>query len=187
MGQASDPKPEDRLVQAGPGTDMDHAVREDLDKIRLDSLLAQQDASTELTREIEESIRAPLAVAEIAGVLDRLESPVFAELEGLMGGSEVNGLQVEKHLLAELLSDGAESAAILKRGLAFLKHKRYANAVEWWSLHRRNLDAKTSRLYLLLLIMEALTRFWAGEPERAAALRDQILSHQLYRSMGRSE
>ena len=180
MSQTPDPPPDDRLALSADSAGLDRAVRADLDKIRFDALLAHQDASTDLTRAIEDSVRAPLAVAEISGVLDRLESPVFTELAGLLDSTEASGLQMEKHLLKELLNEGAGGQAILKRGLTFVKHKRFKEAVEWWTLNRRNLDAATSRLHLFLLIMESLTHFWAGDHERAAATRDQVRAHKLF-------
>ena len=76
---------------------------------------------------------------------------------------------MERNLLADLIKDGGEAQAILKKGLVFLKHRRFAEALEWWTLNRQSLDPSSSRLSLLLLVMETLTHLWSGQPDRAAA------------------
>jgi hypothetical protein len=183
MSQPTDPHDAERLAAPGGGASLDRGVREDLEKMRVDSLLERQEATAELTRAIEETARAPLAVAEIAGVLNRLEAPAMAELEGLLAGPEAAALQMERQALTELLREGAEGKAILKRGLVFVKHRRYAEAIEWWTLQRRGLDSADSRLYLLLLVLESLTYFWAGDRARAEAVRTQVRSHKLFRAL----
>jgi hypothetical protein len=88
---------------------------------------------------------------------------------------------MERNLLAEFIRDGGEAQSILKKGLVFVKHGRFPEALEWWTLHRQSLDSSSSRLFLLLLIMETLTHLWSGHPERAAAVRNQVTSHPLFR------
>jgi hypothetical protein len=36
-------------------------------------------------------------------------------------------------------------------------------------------------LSLLLLVMETLTHLWSGHPDRAAAVRSQVISHPFFR------
>jgi hypothetical protein len=173
-----DPRPG---LESGSGS-LDRAVREDLDRFLLESSVARQDSSAELVRDLQAS--APLDLGELTGAMDRLEGaavPSFSELENLLESSEGNGLQLEKNLLADLLREGAEGQTILKRGLAFVKHRRYAQAVEWWVLNRQGLDAATSKLHLLLLIMETLTYHWANDATRAASAQQKVFAHPLYR------
>ncbi len=184
MKEESDLRTDNRLTRDAESARLDRAIREDLERMRVNEILAREDASSTLMRAIEESVRQPLAVAEVTSVLDRLESPLLAEFKGMLDGPASGGLQMEKHLLDELLREGTEGQLILKRGLAFLKHRRYGEALEWWSLNRRNLDASTSQLHLLLLLMESLTHLWAGDRERAEATRDKIRAHKLYRASG---
>ena len=189
MNPKPEPEPERNALSGGWEGGPDRAVRADLDRIRVDSLLAGQDAMEDLRREIEGAIEAPLAPSELAGSLDRLDGdvlPSMAELEALIGGEDPVGLALEGNLLADLLDAGPQNRVIIKRGLAFLKHGRHAEALEWWTLHRRGLDPATSSLHLLLLVMEALTRLWAGDNEAAAGLRDLVRSHPMARSPGRS-
>jgi hypothetical protein len=183
MSESPDPRIEQGLV-AGGDADLDRLVRQDLDKVRAELLLERQDASAELTREIEKNIRAPLVLGEISGLLDRLDGPVvptFMELQDLLAVPDSAGLQIERNLLTDLLRDGVEGQSILKTGVLFVKHRRFREGLEWWSLQRESLDPSTSRLHLLLLIMEALTHSWAGDKPRAAAVSAQVLAHPLYR------
>ena len=87
---------------------------------------------------------------------------------------------MERNLLAELMSDGGETQIDSQERLVFLKHRRFAEALEWWTLHRQSLDPSSSRLSLLLLVMETLTHLWSGHPEQAAAVRNQVTSHPLF-------
>ena len=163
---------------------IDRAVREDLERIRAESRLAREDSAQGLTRALEEALSEPLALSDIDRGLDRLEGkslPSYSELESLLAAPELHNLGMERNLLAELMGEAGETQAILKRGIVFLKHRRFAEALEWWTLHRNGLDPNSSRLSLLLLVMEALTHFWSGHPERAAQVRLQVMSHPLFR------
>ena len=188
-----DPEPEARTsreanLAADASGDLDRTVRSDLQRIRAESLLARQDSAQELTRALDASLAEPLALEEITRSLGRLEGqvvPTLSELEGLLAAPETTGLTMERHLLAELMKDGGEAQSVLKKGLVFLKHRRYAEALEWWSLHRQGLDEGSSRLALLLLVMETLTHLWSGHPERASAIRSRVLAHSLFREAGR--
>ncbi len=162
---------------------IDRAVQEDLQRIRTESLLARKDSAQELTRALDAALAEPLALSEITGGLDRLEGQTLAsynELESLLAAPETNDLSMERNLLAQLMSDGGETQTILKKGFVFLKHRRFAEALEWWALHRQALDPSSSRLSLLLLVMETLTHLWSGHPERAAVVRTQVTSHPLF-------
>jgi hypothetical protein len=185
------PEPEPRSAREGDlvadtSGGLERAVQQDLQRIRAESRLARNDAANELMRALDAALAEPLALSEIAGSLDRLEGqalPSFAELEGLLAAPETSGLSMERDLLAELFKDGGEAQAILKKGLVFLKHRRYPEALEWWGLHRQGLDASTSRLSLLMLVMETLTHLWSGHPDRAAAARSQVTAHRLFRQL----
>jgi hypothetical protein len=189
MSTNPNPEPEPRRqreanLALGTSNELERAVRDDIDAIRADSLLTQLDAADELTRAIEQSDAAPLAFTEIRDTIDRLAKQVdssFSELEGLLAAPATSSLALERGLLAELLKEGAEGQQILKRGLLFCKHKRYSDAIEWWTLHRRGLDQQTSGQHLLLLVMESLTLLWAAEPRRAEMVRDQVRAHPLFK------
>ena len=74
---------------------LDRGVREDLERLRAESLLARQDAVNELTRELDQALTAPLALSEIAGTLERPDSPEiasFSELQDLLAAPEMSGL-----------------------------------------------------------------------------------------------
>lgn len=187
MDPKFDQDPERNALSAGGAGGLDRMVRADLDRIRMDSLLAGQDATDDLRRELEGAIELTLTPSDLSGSLDKLEGgvlPSMSELEALVGGEGDLGLALEGNLLADLLDSGPQNRAIIKRGLAFLKHGKNAEALEWWTLHRRGLDPATSGLHLLLLIMEALTRLWSGDEEAAAKLRDLVRTHPMAKSLG---
>ncbi len=177
------PRREANLVSDTSGA-LDRAVQEDLQRIRADSLLARQDSAQELTRALDAAVAEPLVLSEITRGLDRLEGqalPSYSELESLLAAPETNDLGIDRSLLTELLGEGGDTQQVLKKGIVFLKHRRFDEALEWWTLHRQGLDPTQSRLSLLLLVMETLTHLWAGHPERAAAVRRQVTSHPLFR------
>jgi hypothetical protein len=182
----NDPKPrparEANLAFDTSGA-IDRVVQQDLERIRTESLLARQDAAQELTRALDAALVEPLALCELDGGLGRLENqglPSFSELESLLAAPECSGLTMERNLLADLVKDGGETQSILKKGLVFVKHRRFAEALEWWALNRQGLDPSSTRLSLLLLVMETLTHLWAGQPDRAAAARQQVRCHPLF-------
>jgi hypothetical protein len=187
MNPENDPKPaRDANLVADTSGMLDRAVRQDLQRIRAESLLARQDSAQELTRSLDASLAEPLVLGEISMGLERLEAqavPSFSELEGLLAAPETTGLTMERNLLAELMRDGGETRSILRKGLVFLKHRRYPEAIEWWTLHRRGLDQASSRPALLLLVMETLTHIWSGHLDRAAAARSQVTAHPLFRQL----
>jgi hypothetical protein len=187
MNPEDEPKPaRDPNLVADTSGMLDRAVQQDLQRIRAESLLARQDSAQELTRALDASLAEPLVLNEISKGLDRLEAqaePSFSELEGHLAAPETSGLTMERSLLAELMKDGVETQTILKKFLVFLKHRRYPEALEWWTLHRQGLDQSTSRLALLLLVMETLTHIWSGNLERAAAVRGQVTAHPLFRQI----
>ena len=150
MPPDSDPRSarEANLVADTSGM-LDRAVQQDLQRIRAESLLARQDSAQELTRALDASLAEPLSLNEITSGLDRLEGqalPSFAELESLLAAPEAIGLTLEQNLLAELVKDGVIAQSILSKGLVFLKHRRYPEALEWWTLQRQGLDQTSSRL-----------------------------------------
>jgi hypothetical protein len=181
--------PQSRPVRQGdlvadPSAAIERAVEQDLQRIRAEYLLARNDSANELARDLDAAATEPLTLGEITGSLDRLEGavlPSWSELEGLLAAPETAGLSMERSLLADLIKDGGDSVRIIKKGLVFLKHRRYPEALEWWTLNRQGLDPTTSRLSLLLLVMETLTHLWSGHPERAAAVRSQVMAHRLFR------
>jgi hypothetical protein len=161
---------------------LDRVVSEDLDRFLLESAVARQDAAAELTRELMSS--ASLELGDATAALERLEGaavPSMSELENLLSSPEAEGLRIDANLLTDLLREGVEGQTVLKRGLAFLKHRKYPLALEWWALNRAALDPGGSKLYLLLLIMEALTHQFAGDKERAAACQAKVFAHPLFR------
>lgn len=159
----------------------DRPLREDLDRFRLEAVIARQDAAGELVRELQAA--AWVDFGDVSAAVARPDGdaiPSLGELEALFVGPDAGLLRIGEPLLADLLREGVEGQTVLKRGIAFLKHKEFASAAEWWSLNRAGLDPAASKLHLLLLIMEALTHHWSGDTERADQVRDKVHAHPLF-------
>ena len=163
-------------------TGLERTLREDLDRFRLESAIARQDASAELMRDLQQS--ASIDLGDVATAINRLEGstiPSFGDLENLLSSKEADIFQLEGKLLSDLLREGIEGQSVLSKGIVFLKHRRYASAIEWWVLNRRGLIPEKSKLHLLLLIMEAMTHNWSGDKASALAIQSKISAHPLYR------
>jgi hypothetical protein len=161
-----------------PSHQVDSAVREDLDRARLEHALARRDASSEVMSAIQAA--GPVDLGELNAAVERLEGtvvPSLVEFENLLASPDASLIRVEGNLLADLLNEGVEGQAVLRRGIAFLKHRKYASALEWWSLNRRGLAPETSKLHLLLSIMEALTLHWSGDGSEAEAAMRRVRAH----------
>ena len=164
-GLARAPGPEDRL-----------------DRMVTESLLARTDASVEdlLARDL----AGPLSPGDLRDALVRVDArtdPSVAELEGSLTLDAA--IALDGITLAELVDKSGDDIKIIKRGLTFLRNKRYPEALEWWSLHREKLDPGKERLALLLLLMEGFTHRLAGDHRRAADVHARILAHPLFRRM----
>lgn len=153
-----------------------------LDRMVTESLLARSDASVEdlLARDL----AGPLSPGDLRDALVRVDErsdPSVAELEGSLTLDAA--IALDGITLAELVDGRGDDMKIVKRGLTFLRNKRWNEALEWWSLHREALDPSKERLALLLLLMEGFTHRLAGDHRRAKDLHARIVAHPLYRRM----
>ncbi len=153
-----------------------------LDRIVTENLLARSDASIEdlLARDL----AGPLSPGDLRDALVRVDErldPSVAELEGALTLDAA--IALDGITLADLVDKGGNDLKIIKRGLTFLKAKRFSEAVEWFSLNRENLAPSQDRLALLLLLMEAFAHRLAGDHRRAEAVNVKIVAHPVYRQM----
>lgn len=153
-----------------------------LDRIVTENLLARSDAGIEdlLARDL----AGPLSPGDLRDALVRVDErndPSVADLENAL--TLESALAVDGITLADLIDKSGTDLKIIKRGLTFLKNRRWAEALEWWSLHRENLTPTQDRLSLLLLLMEGFTHRLAGDHRRAADVHARIVAHPLYRRM----
>lgn len=153
-----------------------------LDRIVTENLLARSDASVEdlLARDL----AGPLSPGDLRDALVRVDErsdPSVAELEGALTLDAA--IALDGITLADLVDKGGDDLKIIKRGLTFLKAKRFAEAIEWFTLNRENLSPSQDRLGLLLLLMEAFAHRIAGDPRRAEAVNVKIVAHPIYKKM----
>lgn len=152
-----------------------------LDRLVTENLLARSDAGIEdlLARDL----AGPLSPGDLRDALVRVDErndPSVAELEGSL--TLESAIALDGITLADLVDKGGADLKIIKRGLTFLRNRRWPEALEWWSLHRENAGTN-ERLGLLLLLMEGFTYRLAGEHRRAADVHARIVAHPLYRRM----
>ena len=154
------------------------AIEAGLARIMTDALTEKdEDAEADmLMRELE--VAGPLAPAELGAALARAASadPSIDQLEDLLA-RDATEIVIEGIQLASLVDRNGDDVKILKRGLTFLKHQQYSNALEWWRLQRQSLDPSRRRLDLLLLMMEAFTHSLAHDGDAAANVRKRIREH----------
>ncbi len=153
-----------------------------LDRIVTENLLARSDAGIEdlLARDL----AGPLSPGDLRDALVRVDArndPSVADLENSL--SLESQIAVDGITLSDLIDKSGSDLKIIKRGLTFLKNKKFAEALEWWSLHRENLSPTQERLSLLLLLMEGFTHRVAGDHRRAADVNARINAHPLFRRM----
>ena len=151
-------------------------MRADLHRVWADGLLSQVDAGSALARDFQAMAELHLPLpAEIDQALGRVEAEagISAEkIEEMLSLDRVGDITVAGLRLNELLDrsgEGVREREMLRRGLMFLKRQRYAEAAEWWSLHRPASVELNRRLYLLLTLLLALTHRLSGNESAAAA------------------
>lgn len=151
-----------------------------LDRTVSDALLARLDAGAEdlLARDL----AGPLALDELRGAIARIDrgEPSLAELEISLGRDAT--IALDGIALSELIDAHGADAKVVRRGVVFLKNRRWAEAAEWWSLHRESAGAAQARRQLLFLLLEAFTHRLAADPRRAAEVQARIAEHPLYRT-----
>lgn len=148
----------------------------------LESLMARSDGNIEdlLARDL----AGPLSPGDLRDALVRVDArtdPTVAELEGSL--TLDSALALDGISLAELVDKSGDDMKIIKRGLTFLRKRMFAEALEWWSLHREKLAPSQERLALLLLLMEGFTHRLAGDHRKAADVHARITAHPLFRRM----
>jgi hypothetical protein len=174
--EAEEPRPGPARAPAG---ETDARILSDLDRVWSDQLLARTDAGAALVRDLEASAILSLPLpSEIDQALSRTEAGAAIsaqEIDQLLSIDRIGDIAVEGLRLNELLdrgTAGVEQRAMLKRGLLFLQRRMYAEAADWWMLHRAA-DLANSRSHLLLTLLLALTHRLSGDEVAAqAALQD---------------
>ena len=150
-------------------------------RLMTDSMLAREEAAEMLMLERELEVAGALAPSELGAALARMADadPSLDELEGLLA-RDADDIAMDGIALATLVDRGGDDVTVLKRGLLFLKHRRFAEAAEWWTLQRQALDPSRRRFELLMLLMEAFTHTLASDPDAAARTKKRIREHPEY-------
>ncbi len=152
---------------------------ERLDRGVTEALLARCDAGIDalLARDFGDSITRD----ELHRVIERIDrsEPSIAELE--LAFARESAAALDGIALSELVDAGGADVKMVRRGLAFLKTRRWTEALAWWTL-QREAAAGQPRRQLLLLVLESFTHRLAGDRQRAADIHAQVIAHPLYRA-----
>lgn len=162
-------------------------IRADLDRVFTENLLGQTDVGEALAKDMAVANLSLPAPSEIDQVFNRLQVeavPSRKEIEQLLSLDQIGDIAVEGMRLNELLDNGitgAEERKMIKRGIIFLKRKKYAEAAEWWLLNRPEDDLTNSRLHLLLTLFLTLTYKLSGNEMAANSSLLQARSNRLFK------
>lgn len=107
--------------------------------------------------------------------------PSVETLIAMVDSGSAAEVTLEKISLGSLFGKGRE-ANIVHKGLLFLRRHLFAEALEWWTLHRQD-SASNERFDLLLLLMEMYTHQLATHPDEAAQIRNEVKRHPIYARM----
>ncbi len=154
----------------------ENRLQADLDRAIEDKLMAQADLGG-------------LLAQELATLNAGLSLPTSADIDNALGYSEIgagelkdllSGLSeetVDRFQLAKLLEGGGvslEGMKIIKVGMTLLKHNRYTEAKEWWTLNTP--QDSVSSFYRKMKAFLALTYLLLGDVASAhAALQEAKL------------
>ncbi len=176
------PKGAEMLSFSGNKAALDKDFSQSLARVMSKSLLEKADALDNFSSEIERITQNSLTTADIQEAIthiNEVSTPNLVELEKMLS-LDAQHVTLEGIKLSELLDGKADDKDILRKGLLFLKHRKYAEAVEWWTINRQKLDTSRQRLQFVLLIMEAFTYILSGDKHKVNTLRQQIRHHALY-------
>jgi len=163
-----------------------------LDRALSDRMLAEADSGSELAKSLELGVNLILPTSsEIDRVLEpeRTAIPSDREIAEVILNGGLKEIALEGMSLNSLLDRGGgsfEERAILKRGMLFVSHRKYAEAAEWWTLNRPRESKIDPRFYTLSTLLLALTYQLAGQTQLAEAAiiaaRSLMKTYSLYSS-----
>jgi hypothetical protein len=152
------------------GGALDRALDQHLARLTAEAVMQREEALTGIA--LESAVAAPLELSALEGAIElraQEAMPSLDELEGMLARdapATLDGLH-----LGRLLADGGGDRETLRKGLIFLRRRRYESAVEWWSLNRQGLPPGRERFDLVLLVMEGFTHRLAGNQREAARVQ----------------
>lgn len=167
------------IVRSSGADAMDRHVEARLARLRTEDLLASADTFETLLAPLSRDARTGVLPGDLYQAMARVEDAAVPSLQRLESLLALDGaeLRLEGIDLSSLVERSSSEQTLLRRGLTFLKHRRYDEAVEWWAINRQELGPNQGRLDLLLLLLEAFTHRLAGDKDRAERCRTAVLVH----------
>src|SRR5262245_14209630 len=158
----------------------DTKLQAEIDRMVSDGLIAHADAGASLARDFESAASITLPTfGEIETIVNRgISAPDTAQVRDALDLDNLGDVTIQGIRLNELLDRGGaslEERTILKRGLQFLRFRKYREAAEWWMLNRPKDHISEARFHCLLTLLLALTYEWSGDPVRAQAAKGEAM------------
>jgi hypothetical protein len=167
------PRPsEGSLVRASENDQNALKIQEDIDRLFAQNMLSKVDAGEDLAGELNAINMALPSLGEIDRVLDLPQLDSFSsneKIEQLLSLDKIGDIEIEGIRLKEILDNGvtsAEEKKIIRRGIQFLKHKMYREAIDYWSLNMPP-GHTNKRLHLILTLLLALAYNLSGNVSEA--------------------
>ena len=166
-------------------SDADRVTDEILATVMPRPLLAREETLASLM--LDAAAIAPLALSELGGGLGRIEdqAPSLDELESLLTVS-TPATSIGGIALGRLFDRDGRDAETLRRGLTFLRKRRFDLAREWWALQRVEVEGSKPKLELLFLLMELYTVTLADDARSMRAITERLRHHPLFHDLRRS-
>lgn len=169
------------LARAGQASST-RALEDGLARIMTESFLAKETSLDDAARAAAgvdgAGFLAPSELRALARVEDA-SAPQLDDLEAALA-KDLPAVAIEGIQISHLVDRSGDDVKVVKRGLAFVKARKYAEAIEWWTLQRGRLDPSRARSRLLFLLMEAFTCSLSGDAPGAREARRQVREHPLF-------
>lgn len=167
------------LTRALDADALTRKIDDEVSREMVDGLLTRAEPLNNLIRE--ESLSSALETSELQGLLDRVggvSGPVDDGLARLLP-EELSSISIDGLSLAKLIDPSSGDLRALKTGFTLVRHRRYAEASEYWNLQRQRAEADVTkeRLVFLLLVLDAFTWRLAGDRERLRVALERVNAH----------
>ena len=161
------------------------ALRADLTHALADRFMMQVDEGAAFANAMasaEMNLPSPASIEMALGPVEELSSS-RDEMERVLARDQFEDITIAGMKIDTLLGpkgDHQETRDMLRRGINFLKARKYALATEWWTLNRPPDREQNPRLHLLLTLLLVMTHSLAGDKQAAARELEQARSSHLF-------
>jgi len=162
--------------------DLDRQVQLDLERLRQETKLAHSDAVEFLIQKMDTGEDRAPDPHELPGLSNELG---ITDIQEILASHQVETPALAGDLVREVFQGGGRWRDVVRKGMIFLKHRRYREAAEWWCLQRRELGPTDQRLDLLFLLLEMFAARLTGDVGHAERLEALVANHPMRQGVRR--